>query len=179
MAKKTLNNFAFIDVETTGLDAEVHEIIEIGLVIADNDFNVVSEFEVKIKPEHIETADPVALRVNKYNEDDWEGAVTRTEALQVLSAKAVDCIMVGHNVSFDSLFLEKAFRRLNIPNKMFYYKLDTLSIAFAVGANDPDIEHLSLHSLCEHFCIENKNAHTALSDARATFELFKKLMKAK
>ena len=176
MAKKTENNFAFIDVETTGLNAEVHEIIEVGVVISDNDFNVVSEFEIKIKPENIETADPTALRVNKYNEEDWQNSVSLAEAIQTLSEKTADCIMVGHNVSFDSLFLEKAFRKLNIPNKMFYYKLDTLSIAFAVGANDPDINHLSLHSLCEHFGIENKKAHTALSDARATFELFKKLL---
>jgi DNA polymerase III epsilon subunit-like protein len=30
--------------------------------------------------------------------------------------------------------------------------------------------------MCKYFDIKNENAHTALSDARATFELYKKLM---
>ena len=62
------HNLAFIDVETTGFDPETQEIIELGVVIArptgDDamDYEIVDEIDLKIKPEHIETADPQALR---------------------------------------------------------------------------------------------------------------------
>ena len=60
---------------------------------------------------------------------------------------------------------------------MHYHKLDTISIAWAKFHNDKDFEHFSLREMCERFGIKNEHAHTALSDARATFELYKKLMR--
>jgi DNA polymerase III epsilon subunit-like protein len=59
---------------------------------------------------------------------------------------------------------------------MHYHKIDTISVAWAKLHRNPDIEHLSLRELCLHFDIKNEHAHTGLSDARATYELYKKLM---
>src|SRR3989338_2451792 len=56
------HNFAFIDIETTGLDVINHEIIEIGCVLTTPELQVIEEFEMKIKPEHLENADPVSLK---------------------------------------------------------------------------------------------------------------------
>ena len=180
MKKHTL---AFIDTESTGLDYDRHELISIGVVLASQDwsgdypvFDTIEEFELKINPEHIEDADPVALRVNKYDPADWIFAYTLSEAMKILSEKTKDAIMVSHNIAFDYAFLEKAFHRTGIENKMHYHKLDTISIAFAKLHGNNDVHRFSLRNLCEHFDIKNKNAHTALSDAHATFELYKKLM---
>ncbi len=177
-------NLAFIDTETTGLDFDNHELIEIGLVVVKQSgidtgkptFTVVEEFEVKIKPEHIETADPVALRVNGYDPAQWIFAVDLKQAMKVLAEKTKDCIMVSHNTPFDYGFLDKAFKKTGVENTMHYHKLDTISIAFAKLHMNGDIDKFSLRFLCQHFGIENKNAHTALSDARALLELYKKLM---
>src|SRR3989344_649373 len=144
------HNLAFIDVEMTGLNP--------------------------VKHENLENADPVSLKVSNYNEKDWGKAVPLPEAIKILLEKAKDCIMVGHNVAFDSLFLETAFAKLGVANTMHYHKLDTVSIAWAKLHRAPDVEHFSLRELCLRFGIENPKAHTALSDARATFELYKKLM---
>jgi DNA polymerase-3 subunit epsilon len=170
------HNFAFIDIETTGLNLVKHEIIEIGGVLTTPTLEVIEEFELKIKPEHLEEADPVALKVNHYNKKDWEMAEDLKSAITILSEKTKDCIMVGHNVAFDAGFLEYAFNKTGILNTMHYHKLDTISIAWAKFHNDPDIEHFSLHEMCTRFDIKNIRAHTALSDARATFELYKKLI---
>ena len=170
------HNLAFIDIETTGLNVINHEIIEIGCVITNPDFKVIEEFELKIKPEHIETADKVALKVNRYDEAQWVFAYTLSEAMKIFSKKVKDCIMVGHNVAFDSGFLEYAFNKTEIINTMHYHKLDTISIAWAKLHREPDIEHFSLREMCLRFGIKNERAHTALSDARTTFLLYKKLI---
>lgn len=170
------HDFAFIDIETTGLNLEKNEIIEIGCVLADSELKVIEEFELKIKPEHIESADPVALKVNHYNEKDWKDSLELNDAMKIFSEKVKNCIMVGHNVAFDAGFLEYSFNKTEMINTMHYHKLDTVSIAWAKLHREPDLEHFSLRELCERFDIKNEKAHSALPDARATYELYKKLM---
>jgi len=170
------HNLAFIDIETTGLDVINHEIIEIGCVLATPKLEVIEEFELKIKPERVANADPVSLKISPYQEELWEDAHTLKDAMGILSKKVKDAIMVGQNIAFDSGFLEHAFSKIGIKNSMHYHKLDTISIAWAKFHKDIDFEHFSLREMCLRFDIENKNPHTGLSDARATFELYKKLM---
>jgi len=170
------HNLAFIDIELTGLDLTKHEIIEIGCVITKPNFEVIEEFELKIKPERIEDADPVSLKISHYDPAKWIGAYAPKEGLKIFSDKTQDCIMVAHNIAFDSGFLEYAFAKTGIKNSMHYHKLDTISLAWAKLHKEPDLEHFSLRELCMRFDIKNEHAHTALSDARATFQLYKKLM---
>lgn len=170
------HNLAFIDIETTGLDVIDHEIIEIGVVIANPALEMIEEFEIKIKPEHLEYADPTAMKINHYDEILWKDALSLKEAIKLLSDKVKDCIMVGQNVAFDSSFLEHAFAKTHIKNQMHYHKLDTISIAWAKFHRDTEFEHFSLREMCLRFSIVNNRAHTALSDARATYELYKKLI---
>jgi DNA polymerase III subunit epsilon len=170
------HNFAFIDIETTGLSVLKHEIIEIGCVISTPDLKVIEEFEIKVKPERIEDADPTALKINRYDPDRWESALNLKDAMKTLAKKTKNCIMVGQNVAFDSGFLEYAFAKTNVGNSMHYHRLDTISIALALLHKDKDVEHFSLRDLCARFDIKHEDAHTGLGDARATFLLYKKLM---
>lgn len=170
------HNFAFIDIETTGPDVTLHEIIEIGCLVTTPKLEIIEKFEIKIKPERIEDADPVALKINHYNSSDWTSACELESAMKTFSQKVKDCIMIGQNVSFDSGFLEYAFAKNKIKNSMHYHKLDTVSIAWSKLREKPDVTHFSLRELCKYFNIKNERAHSALSDACATFELYKKLM---
>ena len=175
--------FAFIDVETTGLDIEQHELLEVGCVVARNggasgemSLEVVEEFESKIKPEHIERSDPEALRVNRYNETEWLFASEPKPALEQLVRVSKDAIMVAHNLSFDFAFLDRAFLRYEVESKLHRHKIDTLSIAHAKLFSKGEADKLSLSYLCKRFGITNERAHTALADARATMEVYEKLM---
>lgn len=178
------HNLAFIDLETTGLNPDKHEIIEFGCVIVKQSreeggaisFDVVEELEFKIKPKRIEDAEPTALRINKYDESAWAFAYDLEEVMPIIAKKTAGAIMVAHNVAFDYGFLEKAFRDTDVEDKMHYHKLDTISMAYAKLHKRDDIDRFSLSKLSEYFGVENTGAHTALPDARATFELYKKLM---
>jgi DNA polymerase III epsilon subunit family exonuclease len=170
------HNFAFIDIETTGLSVFEHEIIEIGCVITDDKLKIKEKFEIKIKPKNIGNADPVALKVNHYNEKEWKDALDIKDALKFFSKKVKDSIMVGQNVAFDYSFIEYNFGKNKIKNSMHYHRLDTISMAWAKLHGDSTVSHFSLREMCKKFDIKNKNPHSALSDATATFELYKKLM---
>ncbi|OGJ02895.1 hypothetical protein A3G06_00920 [Candidatus Nomurabacteria bacterium RIFCSPLOWO2_12_FULL_46_14] len=170
------HNLAFIDIETTGPLVAKHEIIEIGCIVTSHDLQIIDEFETKVTPERIEDADPVALKINHYDPALWEGSQTLPQALEILSEKVKDAIMVGHNVAFDAGFLDYAFQKSGIPNSMHYHRLDTVSLAWAKLHAKPDINHFSLRELCLYFGIKNARPHSALADARATYELYKKLM---
>jgi ATP-dependent DNA helicase DinG len=84
--------------------------------------------------------------------------------------------MVAHNVAFDAGFVDTSLAKQGIVNTMHYHRLDTVSMAYAVLHDEPDVDRYSLAELCKHFGIVNENAHSALADARADFELFKRLM---
>lgn len=177
------HNLAFIDLETTGLDPSRHEIIEIGCVVVKQDwsnkdpqFSVLSELDIKVKPRHIETAEPEALRINKYSEADWLFAVDLEQALQELAKQTADAIMVGQNVSFDWGFLQAAFAETGVSSRMHYHKLDLIPMAFIKCCKDPKLERYNLGELSRYFGVENEKAHTALSDVKTTFEIYKKLV---
>ncbi|MCI0533278.1 3'-5' exonuclease [bacterium] len=177
---------AFTDIETTGLKPETHDIIEIGLILAEEErgrgeppiLRILKEREWKVKPEHIERADKTALKINRYNENDWRDAAALSDALSEYAGETADAIMVGHNVAFDHSFLQAAFSNTGVRNQMHMHKIDTLSIAYAILSSDPALPKLSLRALCAHYAIVNERAHTALSDTRATLALYAKLVGA-
>lgn len=172
--------FVALDIETTGLDLNIHEIIEIGCVFFSFNtkkelFEVEETFEIKIQPEHIERANPVSLKVNGYKEHLWQDALSPQKAFKKISQKIKGRTMVGHNAGFDFYFLDQAFKKHGIQNTLHYHVLDTLSMAYVTLHDNVDATRLSLQYLCDFYGIENKKAHTALADARATYELFVKL----
>jgi DNA polymerase III epsilon subunit family exonuclease len=171
------HNLAFIDIETTGLNVLKHEIIQIGAVITTPKLKVIEKFELKIKPKKIKNAEPISLKITHYNREDWEDGISLEEAMKILSEKVKDCIMVGQNISFDSGFLEYNFAKLKLKNSMHYHKLDTISIAWAKFNKKSKITHFSLREMSKYFNIKNDKPHSALSDAYATYELYKKLIK--
>jgi len=180
------HNLAFIDLETTGLFPEKHEIIEIGVVVAKHirrdgkgpALEKIEEFDIKVKPQRITDADPAALDVNGYNDADWLFASDLKSAMQVFADKTEGANMVAQNVSFDAGFLDKAFFLTGVENKMKRFRIDLLSIYFAKTYDETETYRFNLASMCERFGVENLKAHTALSDARAAFEVYKKLLVA-
>lgn len=170
-------DLVFMDLETTGLEAN-HEIIEIGwLKVNQNDLTIIEEMNIKIKPTHIENADPKALEINKYNSNDWKDAISLLSALEIFTEKCQGCVLTGYNFFYDWAWLYKAFfdNGATIP-PFYYHKLDVLSMAFVLLNNIPNIENFSLNDMCNYFNIKRENAHSALFDAKFTFEVYKKLI---
>jgi DNA polymerase-3 subunit epsilon len=80
------------------------------------------------------------------------------------------CVLVGHNVHFDCSFVTAARGGTPLPNEV----LDTLKLARCLV---PGLKRYRLSSLVSHFGVRQAPNHRALSDAAATTEVFRKLLK--
>ncbi len=168
-------NLAFVDLETTGVDPESAEIIEIAVIHTTSTFVVSQELTFKVLPKHIETASAEALAINGYNQEDWKDAKPLREVLQLVAPLLQGATIAGHNVEFDRSFLVKAFKAENLPwPDMAYHRFDTASLARPLLVAD-QIKAVSLSNLVAYFGIEQGTPHRALSDVRCTLEVARKL----
>lgn len=171
-----------IDTETTGFKAGTHEIVSVAFIAHDEEFNIIHTFKTKIRPMRPELAHPKALEVNQLSLTDLKTAPTPQQIRnaffqwheEVLENKMI--VALGHNFAFDQRFLIVFFAAFY--DNIFYYKFrDTFVLA--KGLQDSGLlekeQSLSLTNLCEKFHIPHKT-HDAFGDAKATLQLYKKLI---
>lgn len=167
---------AFTDVETSGLDAVKHEILEIGLVLVDQKTGeVVDTLNIKVRPEHIETADETALKINGYNAVDWQDASSISQAIALYGEKAKDAIFCSHNVTFDWSFIAEAFKKAGLKSTLDYHRLDLFTLIWAKTKNS-NIESFNLSKVARFFGLpEEALPHRAINGARTAHEIFMKI----
>ncbi len=173
-----IDRIAFTDFEMTGLDPLRHEIIEFGVVVASADtLEILGEMNRKVKPEHMETADPASLAFTGYREDNWREAISLEEALGEYSLLVNErAIFAAWNTPFDWSFLVEAFRKKGIKNPLGYHTLDVCGVAFEKLRADKTIETLKLSKISTHLGIPKEPMpHRAINGARAVYEVYKKL----
>ena len=164
---------SFIDLEMTGLEAMKHEIVEIGLVkVSPADLSIIETWDSKVKPEHLETNDPEALKISGYNEELWKSAISLKEMMEILALKVQKTVLAGFNISCDYAFLDAAVTKTGIPLDFHRRVLDVNPYASAKLGYD--FGSKGLGTLSKDYGINLESHHTALADAIATFELYKK-----
>ena len=181
-----LNSFAidfktrpllFIDLEMTGLDVNLHEIVEIGaLAVGQPDFVITNSYYTKVKPLHPQTGDPKSLKLINYSDKDWAGAIPLRQALIELSQLAPDCFLAGWCVQNEWDFLNHALQTEHLPYFYDHRLIEVFSLAYARFHHDPEMEFISLPSTARRLGIYLEK-HKPDSDIRATYEIFKKLVR--
>jgi len=174
-----LRDLVFVDLETTGLDCDVHEILEIAAVRTTHGAErVVASFEHRVTPERIDVAEASALAINGYNPTEWLDAVACRVALvdwcQILG-RDEECIVVGHNPAFDQGFLRVGAKRLGIALPRAKYLIDTASMAWPL-CSAGSIDRLGLDRLCQLYKIPNDGAHRAMTDVRRCIAVYRALL---
>lgn len=135
---------AITDIETTGLDATVHEIVDLALLLVDpRTLAVRDEYHARIKPMHIRTAARRALDVVGYSPRAWANAVDLETALTVYAAKAADAVFCSYNVFLTYSFLDTAFKWAGVEDPTDYHRLDLFTLAWSrLGMASPDFEQI-------------------------------------
>jgi len=174
MLPLSLRPFAFIDTETTGLDPNVAEVIEVAIIKETQSGQEVDRWETKIHMERPEDAHPRALQVNNYSEVEWLGAPKMSEVAQTIADKLDGCIIVGHNPKFDLGMLEANIARSGVNVRLPYHAIDTVVLVWE-HLVPQGLEYLSLDRVREFLGWEKDGAHRAMKDVEDTRRLFRKL----
>lgn len=152
-------DFIAVDLETTGLDVENCEIIEVAMVEV-RDFKVVDRFSTLVKPEY--PIPPFITMLTGIDDAMVADAPRIGDVIGSVADRLDDTTIVGHNVCFDSRFLKWA---MDDEGLYCHYKMvDTLRMSRHVFK---DIESHQLDYVA-YACkarVESDERHRALYDA--------------
>lgn len=169
---------AVIDTETTGLDPNVHEILEMAAIIYDPATDqILKQWSRKAAPRNIKTASDYALEINGYKQAPHSYQDSISDVAKEFYDITKDCILLGQNIQFDINFIEKCYKEFNVAKEVHRHrKLELTSIVWPI-MKDTDVDSLSLVKLCEHFGVSNEGNHRALPDCHRTLEVYRCAMK--
>lgn len=166
-----LCDFVVVDTETTGLQYQSDQIVEL-TAIRFRDWEPVEIFTSLVNPGR-----PIpeeASGIHGITDDMVENAPRIEEIIESFDKFIGDDSLVGHNLPFDLNFLDYAGSEYFNTKRKYY---DTLTLAKLLDLN---VDNNKLTTLSGHFAIrDNSSAHRSASDALASGLLFKKLVDMK
>ncbi len=179
----------------TGSESDYHDIIQIGAVLVDEQWNKVSEFESLVYPDNPETISKYSEEIHGISLSDLEDAPSAYDVFEDFenwirknlkrkqNENIYDVILCGQSVINDINFLKFKYSELNIPWPFSSKLIDLLTISFVFykifdsnGINRP--KSMSLKSVAQMFQIErDAENHNALEDANITYSCLKEYIK--
>jgi DNA polymerase III epsilon subunit family exonuclease len=160
-AAEAKQEFVVVDVETTGTDPKLADLIEIAAVKVKGG-KITDRWSTLVKP-----SQPIlGNQMHGLTDKDVANAPSAGEAAKDALKFIGDSTVVGHNVGFDLGFLEEALGDGTRFEQGRY--LDTLVLA---REGYPDLQNYKLETLSSFFGIELAQNHRALPDAEATANL--------
>ncbi|MCQ2097885.1 MAG: 3'-5' exoribonuclease [Fibrobacter sp.] len=158
--------FVAIDLETTGLDFEKDEIIEVALVRFENG-EPGEAVDYLVKPTSAELR-PFIENLTGISKADIESAEPFSALAQKIYAFIGDDPIVAHNANFDSKFLTQTFQKVGVSFEN-HKVWDSLTVSRIAYQNIPNHR---LDTLVQELNIPRSRAHRALPDADACGRLF-------
>lgn len=171
-------DFVVVDIETTGLDYEGCDIIEVSAIRYENG-NPKDSYTTLVKPpleqiffpfrgengEYVERYIPDFIaELTGITDDMVKDAPTIKEVLPGFLEFVKDSLLMGHNIPFDIGFLVENVRRCGLPAFRNDY-INTLRIVRKVF---PDQPHYRLQDMADMCGITPSAAHRALADCETT-----------
>lgn len=184
-------SFYVTDIETTGLESHVHDVIELSMYrLGDTSDNAQKTWCFKpLNPDHVEAA---ALRINGHKLEDLlhktkEGRDRYLDPnvalVDVENWMAEDGLpaekrfLIGQNIAFDKERLEQLWIKCNSKDSFPVGRrvMDTMVLElFFDFCKGEFAEGYSLNNIIKKYGIKNEKAHSAAADVKATKEVFEK-----
>lgn len=170
-----MRRFIAVDLETSGLDPERHEIIEVGVVGQGRVLESLRE-EFSL-PFDEQRADPRALEINGYGYREFAPEASPAYVAGWLSWALYDAHIVGKNPSFDAGFLKALLERHGRKPTWHHRLVDVGALAWGhYNARHPDNpwpQPPNVDKVADLLGIPNEGLHTALGDAEWAWRVFR------
>ncbi len=158
---------AFVDLETTGGNALVDRITEIGVVFVDE--NGVREWSQLLQPD---TRIPVFIeRLTGITNQMVITAPRFVDIAHELCQLLKGYLFIAHNARFDYSFLKNEFKRVELD-----FRPDILCSVKLSRALFPEHKHHNLDSVIERHGLTVSARHRALGDAQVIYQFCKRLI---
>ncbi len=151
--------FAVVDVETTGTDPKMADLLEVAVVKVKGG-KISDRWSTFVKP----TQPILGNQMHGITDKDVAKAPSAAEAAKQAVDFIGDALVVGHNVIFDLGFLDEAGAARIDQGRL----VDTLTLA---REGYPDLQNYKLDTLAGVFGVDLTQNHRALPDAEATANL--------
>jgi DNA polymerase-3 subunit epsilon len=153
-----------IDVETTGLSTRQDRILELAIVRTDEQLRVLDEWVCRFNPGR-----PVgAVHIHGITDADIANAPPFASVVADICTRLGGAAIVGHNVNFDLAFLRAEYTR---SGWQLPYLPALCTFQLASTRHLSELPRHRLGDCCAAVGIGVEKAHSALHDARATYEL--------
>ncbi len=162
-----LDEYVVIDTETTDIDPEKGDIIEVS-AIRIKDSKPISQFSEKIYSEKI-TAESTSI--NHITFSDVAKARQRNDVLNDFVTFIGNLPVIGHNVNFDLSFICTSHPVGNQFDDTCLFAEEFLK----TGELGIKIQNSKLSTVCDALGVDLKNAHSSLGDCYATYQCYEKL----
>jgi DNA polymerase-3 subunit epsilon len=160
--------YVVVDVETTGLRADVDRIVSLAMVFCDADGEICGSWYTLVDA----GVDPGPTHVHGITSSMLEGAPDFAAIAPAVGEALSGLTFVAHNAAFDWGFLSREFERCGIE----IVKAERLCTLVLARSMRLDVSSYSLVSLGEYFGLESWQAHNALADAIACAGLLHQLL---
>jgi len=169
-------DLAFVDVETSGQNPLIHEVVQCAVVRYDpRTREVVSETQGNLRMRHPGQAEAKALAVNGYDEGIWQFEASPRLFWLHIGEMIDDAVLVGHNVAFDKQFIATAMGEYGVKTVVGRHSVCTMSLMWPLVASGK-IRSMSLRAACDYFAIPRRDPHDARVDAWCAFAVYCKLI---
>jgi DNA polymerase-3 subunit epsilon len=156
---------ALVDVETTGKDASVDRVVEVGVAIA-RQGSVVDRRNWLVNPGR--SIPKEASDVHKITDDDVRDAPPFEAVAREIAAVLEGCVPAAYNAAFDRAFLGAELARAGLPLRRDVEWLDPLVWARELQQGE---KSRALGEVAARLGIALENAHRASDDADAALRV--------
>jgi|SRR3989338_4342077 len=174
-----------IDLETTGLDLDKHEIIQIAAVLLDRKtLKEKASFSSFVKPKDWDKRDPEAMAVNKISFSALKGAPTLAQVVKKFNKefKASEVITANYGGILDFTFLRAAYKKNGLRYPFDYHVFNIWPLCYSYIAQNGKFTSkkkfpgFGLEDLAKKFKL-SAQTHNALDDCRLEAEVLRKIIK--
>lgn len=187
--------YAFLDTETTGLNADTQEMFELAVVLKQRDeetgeFSGEERIHIMIGPENLAAASQAALDISGFNKRAKEVDLKPGRIVNMLDRSLVldqgqkgiamfvrdklkGVSIVGANPAFDVRFLEAWFKKFGISGEWHHRLIDVEAMAMQKFGY---IRPKGLQDIAVEVGYDARDAHTAMGDVDTVIGVFEALV---